>query len=45
MTLAGKGRPSGKILHPTLVPWLAHAGVVKPAAKKSDESAKDQKAK
>jgi len=45
MTLAGKGRASGKILHPTLVPWLAQAGVVKPAAKKSDESAKDQKAK
>ena len=45
MTLAGKGRASGKILHPTLVPWLAQAGVVKPAAKKSDDSAKDQKAK
>jgi len=45
MTLAGKGRASGKILHPTLVPWLAQAGVVKPAAKKSDESAKDQKSK
>ena len=45
MTLAGKGRASGKILHPTLVPWLAQAGVVKPTAKKSDESAKDHKAK
>jgi len=45
MTLAGKGRASGKIRPPTLVPWLAQAGVVKPAAKKSDESAKDQKAK
>jgi hypothetical protein len=45
LTLAGKGRRDGSLLHPSLVPWLTQAGAVKPAAKKTDDSAKDQKSK